>query len=165
MQQLKPYKFSIVINSNAEPEDNHLKMLLQVEWPVDYPQSVPFCLLKNMAPDYLDNKMLDDYEQEIRKKAHETLGDSMMFDICEILRERIADLNDTVVNKYKGIVQAQEDAEREAATPKTFVHTDPLNYTPVTQETFSKWCDDFLEKLRQQEENDRSEQDLRKTGK
>lgn len=106
VQQIKPYKFTIVINSNAEPEDNHLKMLLQVEWPVDYPQSVPFCLLKNMSPQYLDNKMLDDYEQEIRKKAHESIGMQMMFDICEILRERIADLNDAVVDKYKGILQA-----------------------------------------------------------
>ena len=64
-----------MINSNSESEDNHLKLLLKVEWPVDYPNSVPFCLLKNMSPDYLDNKMLDQYEQEIRAKAHELVGE------------------------------------------------------------------------------------------
>ena len=33
----KPYKFKIVINSNVDTEDNHLKMLLTVELPKDYP--------------------------------------------------------------------------------------------------------------------------------
>ena len=77
-----------------------------MQWPVDYPNNVPFCRIKNLAPDYLDNRMIDDYETEIRAKAHESLGTSMMFDLCEILREKIADLNDTVVDKFKGIIAA-----------------------------------------------------------
>ena len=47
----------------------------------------------------------------------------------------------------------------------SITNLDHLNYTPVNEETFSKWCTEFMEKLRQQEENTRTEQDLRKTGK
>ena len=43
----KPYKFKIMINSNAESEDNHLKMMLTVELPKDYPETIPFMILKN----------------------------------------------------------------------------------------------------------------------
>lgn len=42
---------------------------------------------------------------------------------------------------------------------------DQLDYTPVTKETFSVWCDDFMGKLRQQEELEKTEQDKRLTGK
>ena len=42
---------------------------------------------------------------------------------------------------------------------------DTLNYTPVNKETFGKWCALFLEKLKQEEEAQKTEVDLRKTGK
>ena len=58
----KPYNFEIQINSNADEEDNHLKVLLLVELPHDYPQNVPHMRIKNLAPDYLDNKTIDDIE-------------------------------------------------------------------------------------------------------
>lgn len=41
---------------------------------------------------------------------------------------------------------------------------DHLNYTPVNKETFSKWCAEFMEKLKEQEENMKTEQDMRLTG-
>ena len=46
-------------------------------------------LLKNLSPEYLNNQMIDKYEQEIRMRAHESLGSQMVFDICELLREKI----------------------------------------------------------------------------
>jgi hypothetical protein len=55
----KPYKIEITINSNPEPEENHLKMLFMVELPHDYPNRVPFLRLKNLSPEFLNNAMLD----------------------------------------------------------------------------------------------------------
>lgn len=49
-------------------------MLLLVEFPHDYPNNIPFMQLKNLSKDYLDNKMLDEYETQIRAKAHESVG-------------------------------------------------------------------------------------------
>ena len=40
-----------------------------------------------------------------------------------------------------------------------------LNYTPVTKETFSKWCTEFLQELKIRQEAERTEMDDRKTGK
>ena len=59
IKEKKPYTFEITINSNPEPEENHLKMLVLFELPHDYPNRVPFFRLKNMSPDYLNNALLD----------------------------------------------------------------------------------------------------------
>ena len=123
-------------------------MLLKVELPVDYPNTIPFMLLKNLAPKYLDNNMIDEYESEIRAKAHESVGNQMMFDICDALRERIAELNDNVVAQFKGILEAEEEKERESYAPTTFMDADNVTYTPVTKESFGIWCVGFLEKLK-----------------
>ena len=69
----------------------------------------------------------------------------MIFNICELLRERIADINDKVVDKYKGILEEEEKRKAEADAPMIFAATDALTFTPVTKESFAKWCVDFLE--------------------
>lgn len=92
-----------MINSNAEAADNHLKMLLIVELPHDYPNTIPDLRLKNMAPKYLDNRMLDDFESEIRAKAHESVGTQMIFELCEHLRESIGEINDKVLNQFNAV--------------------------------------------------------------
>lgn len=68
-------------------------------------------LLKNLSPEYLNNKMIDGYEQEIRVRAYESLGAQMIFDICELLREKIGEINDKVLGKYNEIIKAQEEEE------------------------------------------------------
>ena len=62
-------------------------MLLYVELPHDYPNNVPHLRLKNWATDYLDNRKIDEFEVQIRAKAHESIGMQMIFEICEHLRE------------------------------------------------------------------------------
>ena len=72
----------------------------------------------------------------------------MIFTICDHLRERIAELNDKVVEKFKGIIAAEEAKKVEDSTPKIFEAGEALSFTPVTKETFSKWCEAFLEELK-----------------
>ena len=154
-----------MINSNQDSDNNHLKMLLIVELPHNYPnEAIPFMRLKNLSSEFLDNRMLDEYESEIRKKAHESLGMQMIFEMCEHLREQISNINESVLNQYEEIQKKREEQDALDAGPRVS-KLDHLNYTPVTKETFAAWCDDFLEKLRLQEKNSMTEQDLRKTGK
>ena len=89
----------------------------------------------------------------------------MIFDVCEILRERIGDINDKVLGKYNEIIKAQEEREAADAAPMTFQRDEGVEYTPVTPDTFAKWCSEFMAKLKAQEAADMTEQDLRKTGK
>ena len=75
----------------------------------------------------------------------------MIFDVCEHLRETIAEINDKVVDEFRGIIRAREEADAEAGGPKTFSNQEHLTFTPVTKESFGTWCSDFLEKLKAKE--------------
>ena len=161
----QPYKFQIQINSNAEVDDNHLKMLLKVDLGYYYPQKTPdYLVLKNLSPDYLDNQMLDAYETEIQAMAREMIGDQMMFNLCDHLREKIAEINDQVVDKFNKILDAQAEEDALAKGPKRF-DTNNLNYTPVNHETFGAWCTLFMEKMKKQDLESQTEIDKRLSGK
>ena len=41
----------------------------------------------------------------------------------------------------------------------------PTSFTPVTQETFAKWCEGYLEKLRKLKEERKTEKDFKQSGK
>ena len=88
----------------------------------------------------------------------------MIFMICEHLREQIADINDGVLNQYTQIKKAQEEKEKEESGPLVS-NVDHLTYTPVNKDTFGKWCKEFMDKLKQMEDQNKTEQDLRQTGK
>ena len=105
-------------------------MMLLVELPHDYPHNVPHMRLKNMAPKFLDNKNIDEFEVKMRAANHENIGNPMIFETCELLREEIAAINDAVVDKFNGIIRAEEEARIEQATPK-ITDTNFLDYTPV----------------------------------
>ena len=166
MNQAKPYKFELVINSNSDKEQNHLKMLLIVEAPYNYPnEEIPFLRVKSLTPEYLNNTHLDKYESEIRQMARDGLGGPVLFDIAEHLREKICEINDGVLDVYNGIMKKKEDEERAEIQGMVFSSNDHLNYTPVNQITFGAWCEEFLEDLKQKEEKEKTVQDLRLTGK
>ena len=139
-------------------------MLLLVELPHDYPNTVPDLRIKNLSKQYLDNRMIDDYEQEIRKKAHESIGMQMIYELADHLKERISEINEKVLGQFEEIQRAKEEQEQIDAGPRTS-NVDHLHYTPVNEETFSKWCEEFLSKLKQQEEANKTEMDQRPTGK
>ena len=65
----------------------------------------------------------------------------MIFGICDHLRERIAELNDAVVDKFNGIIAAEEAKKVEDKGPKIFEAGEALSFTPVTKETFGLWCE------------------------
>ena len=74
--------------------------------------------------------MIDKFETEIRAMTHELVGCPMMFDICEHLREAIAEINDRVLGKFNKIIEEKLVEENEAKQAK-FSNTQHLNYTPV----------------------------------
>jgi len=57
------------------------------------------------------------------------------------------------LDKFKSIIKAKEEQEKEDAGPKILSNMDQLDYTPVNEETFSAWCTEFMAKLRIEEEN------------
>lgn len=89
---------NIQINSSGESkENNHIFLQLKVDWPAMYPEIKPVLHLKNMVPDLLDNNHINAYEEAIENKLEELVGMPMMFEICDMIREEIAELNAIIV--------------------------------------------------------------------
>ena len=74
--------------------------------------------LKNLTPNYLNNQMLDKFETEIREKALELIEMPMIFDICEHLRECLANINDQVLEKFNLIKELEDERIREENAPR-----------------------------------------------
>ena len=86
----KPYSLEIVINSNTEDEErNFLKMKVLFDLQNSYPDCAPYYRLKNLSPDYMDNKFLDHCETLLRQKGEEILGSMMIFEMCDLIKEKI----------------------------------------------------------------------------
>ena len=84
----KPYKFDVVLNANNESQErNFLKLKLSFEIPESYPFTTPLVRLKNLTPDIIDNNRMIEFERLIAEKADESIGNQMIYDICEGLRE------------------------------------------------------------------------------
>lgn len=94
MLEERPFKFEILINSNSESEDkNHLKLKIVFDLPNSYPNTTPVTILKNLSPDIIHNNKMVEFENLIDEKKRENIGNPMVFEICEALREKICDMN------------------------------------------------------------------------
>lgn len=135
----KPYNFEILVNSNNESaERNYLKLKIIFDLPVDYPNEIPYFRIKNLSTDYVDNNALEKFADEMRERAQESLGQMMIFELTDLLKERITNINEVVLNKLDAI----EEKESIANMNKEVLVSDStnLNYTPVNAETFAAWC-------------------------
>ena len=65
----------------------------------------------------------------------------MIFTLCEHLREQIADINDTVLERYNKITREREQEEADIKAKGFTTNVDHLTYTPVNAETFKIWSD------------------------
>ena len=94
----RPYNLEILIHSSNESEErDHLKLKLIFELPVDYPNEVPNFRIKNLSPDYIDNNALEIFENEMRERANESIGQMMIFELSDLLKEKILTINETVL--------------------------------------------------------------------
>lgn len=88
MLEEKPYKFEVLLKANSESDEkNHLSLKMTFELPDDYPNSIPSVRLKNLSPDIISNNLVLDFEKLIMKKAEESLGTMMIYEVCETVRD------------------------------------------------------------------------------
>lgn len=96
----KPYQLEIMINSNTESDErNFLKMKVTFDLQNSYPEVVPYFRLKNLSPDYMDNKFLDHCETLLRQKGEDLIGEMMLFEMCDLIKEKITQINEEVLNR------------------------------------------------------------------
>jgi hypothetical protein len=68
----------------------------------------------------------------------------MLFEMCDLVKERITNINDEVLDKIDCIAR-ENTVENSLKTTETVKH---LSYTPVNAETFKTWCDAYKERIR-----------------
>ena len=70
---------------------------------------MPYFKVKNLSPDYIDNAVLDKYEDEMREVGQENIGSMMIFQMCDLMKEKITDINDDVLAKLD-LIEKEESA-------------------------------------------------------
>lgn len=160
----KPYNFEILVHSNTESDDrDYLKLKLIFDLPESYPNEIPYFRIKNLSPDYIDNNALELFENEMRERANESLGQMMIFELSDLLKEKITTINETVLEKLDKI----EEDNSIANANKEIIKSDAtkLNFTPVNEETFAIWCEQYKEKMRLEKERNATGIEDKPTGK
>ena len=159
----KPYKFEVLLKANSESDEkNHLSLKLTFELPEDYPSTVPSVRLKNLSPDIINNNLVLEFERLIMKKAEESIGTMMIYEVCEAVRDQIINMNEIILKKLREINEA---GSIENSLKSVKISQDaPLSFTPVNMETFAKWCDMYKERMRKLKEEMLTEKDLKPTG-
>jgi hypothetical protein len=137
-------------------------LILRFELPHDYPNTVPNFRVKNLSFEYLDNKLLDKFETEMKKKAEESLGSLMIFELANYLKSELTEMNDGVVNALK---LKEDEGKVENALKVSELTSKKLSYTPVNEETFAKWCAEYKERLRLEKSARLTEIESKPTGK
>lgn len=160
----KPYQLEVLLNSNTESEErNYLKLRVIYDLPQGYPNEVPFFRIKNLSPDYIDNNALESFESDMRAQAEESIGQMMLFELTDLLKDKITEINEKVLNKLDEIEEASSIANLNKETMKSDMTQ--LSYTPVNAETFAVWCAQYKEKIRIQKMANKNENDDKPTGK
>ena len=160
----KPYNFEILIHSGNETEErDFLKLKLIFDLPEDYPNEIPYFRIKNLTPDYINNNALEAFEEEMRERANENIGQMMIFELADLLKEKITTINETVLEKLDKIEEAQAIKNLNKEVLKTDATV--TSYTPVTAETFAIWCEQYKEKLRLEKAQTSSGYEDKPTGK
>ena len=81
----------------------------------------------------------------MKEIARENVGNMMIFQICDHIREKITEINDKVLGQLDEI----EEKESLSYALKT-VKIDDTNrakFTPVTAETFAAWVDTYMKRI------------------
>ena len=160
----KPYNFEITINSNTESEDkNFLKLRITFDLQEDYPNQIPYFKVKNLSPDYIDNAVLDKYEDEMRELGNENLGTMMIYQMCDYMKEKITEINDEVLAKLEKL--EEEQSATNALKQGKAEDITNLNFTPVNAETFGEWCKVYKQRMLEERIAKFGEADDKPTGK
>ena len=107
--------------------------------------------------------MVLEFERLVSRKADESIGNAMIYEVCEALREKISDMNEMILNKLREL--NEKDSIDHGLKQAKFSQDASLTFTPVNSETFAKWCDSYKERMHKMKAEQLTERDLKPTGK
>lgn len=113
--------------------------------------------VKNQSDDRLSPDEIDHCETLFRAIAEEMMGEAMIFETTERIKEYLQEINEKFVDLKH--LEDEEQEKREAEVKESFqgmIAATKLDYVPVNHETFIEWETAFREEMRtkKQEELD-----------
>ena len=103
-------------------------------------------------------------EDIVRTQSDENVGMPMIFVICDALREHIQQMNEMILEKLAELTEKDSINTGLKKSQKIAMDSVPTSFTPVNIQTFAKWCEGYMEKLRKLKEERLTENDLMLTG-
>jgi len=131
---------TFTIDLASETDENQLRVSLQIEVPVEYPDVAPNCDVLEF--DNLDPEDCVNIEKFIRETCEEQIGEIMCFTVISGVQDYLNDLVDEMERRRIEAEEKKKQEEEEAAR-KIFIGT------RVTVESFLKWKEKFDEELEQ----------------
>jgi len=134
----------------GENEENHVSVILKIKYPSKYPEVVPEITLtpvKNVT-----KKMLEAICELAKAAAQESVGNPMVFNITEAIKEYLVANNKKEKTMHEQMMDrletAEEDEIKEPDGPKPEDYISPLGIEPgtlVTADSFRNWEKLYLE--------------------
>lgn len=125
---------------------------------------MPYFRIKNLSPDYLDNTSLDYFETQMRLRGENSIGSPMVYEMVDLLKEKITSMNDDVLARLDKLVSDEKEATEQSIKGHTS-NIQNLTYTPVTKETFAIWCDNYKMRMAEEKARNRKFNEEKPTGK
>jgi hypothetical protein len=98
----------------------------------------------------------------LRDRAEDLLGEPMMFELCDLVREFITTVNDEVLGKIDALTDIED--KKTSGQFEAKITDANMTYTPVTKETFAAWCEIYMAKINKIKEARRTAADDKPTG-
>lgn len=167
----QPVTYEVILNADRnEDSNNYIVVKLKVEYPSEYPNVMPKFQFKNLSPMHLSITDFNNCHGIFKKTAEELIGEQMVFEVIENIRQYLIEKNDVFVEQKRK--ENEEKKIKEENLGKKFIAEKTLDYEPVNKESFSKWLKKFeaeRDLIKKEEYKNRTkeqvERDSRKTGK
>lgn len=91
----------------------------------------------------------------------ELVGQPMLFEICDMVREEIAEINESMLVD----IRAEEAKNSVTEGLKVTKVSNQMKFTPVNKDTFGEWCVGYYAELQRKKEEQKTDMDLKQTGK
>jgi hypothetical protein len=166
----EPYTYEVIIKADRDnDDDNFVTVKLKVEYPEEYPNVTPKFQLKNLSPINLLIGEFNNCHKIFKDTAEEMMGEQMIFQCIENIREFLQEKNDVFVEEKHKV--EEEEKIKEENMGKKYIAEKRLDFIPVNKDTFSVWLEKFMKEraiLKEEEYMNRSkdqiEKDSRKSG-
>ena len=84
----QPVTYEVIINADRNDEnDNYIVVKLKIEYPIDYPNTMPKFQFKNLSPMHLSISDFNNCHSIFRETAEDMIGEQMIFEVIENIRQ------------------------------------------------------------------------------